>query len=964
MEKQIVVVLGMHRSGTSLITKGLESLGVELSESMIPQANDNVKGFWEDADILDFNERLLNTFGSYWYTTRPFKISDINSNQLNDLISEAYELISLKLEKHDVWGFKDPRTCVLLDFWNLVFQKLSSVEVKYLVCLRNPVEVAGSLQKRDAILEHHAYYLWLYYVTRSLSCLNSGAKSYIVDYNEIISDPVSTLVNIASNLSLDIDKPKFDYFCQEYLDISLRHNVFDECNDLSPVSQFIYDFYNDLRADASLVDAVSIIEKYNLEFSVYLEKEIDYFHKEQLLISSKLIRNQKNKLDRDEYDFRKEIDRLTTENQAILDDLNSVLNSFSWKVTRPIRLLSTPKAYLPALKLKLKESPFEPVLRKFYYGYLNSKRFIATIPYSGQNLSAIQSMSLKRADILCSEQHVRSITHKTPHEALPEIDLTIVTYNNGQWLDKFLGSLLSQNYPVHKLNLHFVDNGSTNNTFEQLLDAKEKLGGQFAGFSVYQRENLGFGAGHDYAVSQSTNELFLVTNIDLEFAPESIETVVVNALSDDEKIASWELKQLPYEHPKYYDPVTFETNWSSHACILIRRSAYVEVGGYEERIFMYGEDVELSYRFRSYGYSLKYVPSAFVYHYTYDEVNQVKPIQFSGSTLANAYLRLRYGNTIDKLVGLALQFALLVRGGGFEGSRKLVLNNLKLIFKNASYFVSTANKNSRVNFPFRYFDYELIRDGAFYEVSTPINTHEQPLVTIITRTYQGREFWLKECMASVINQTYSNIQHIIVEDGGDTHSSLVSKAKQSYSSDYNVEFYGFEKKGRSYTGNQGLARAQGQYCLFLDDDDLIFPDHVEVLVNELISTPDASAVYSLAWDVHTKVDKEAQRYKESVFETLPLFYQEFDYLTLLDHNYIPIQSILFERALYEQHGGFEEDMDQLEDWNLWTRYASGTQFKFVEKTTSLFRTPADQAERLRRASALNEAFSDAVKRQS
>lgn len=653
--------------------------------------------------------------------------------------------------------------------------------------------------------------------------------------------------------------------------------------------------------------------------------------------------------------------------KEILDIDLMYKNSLSWKVTKPFRfgrrILSNPRAYAFGLKSKIKETPLEPILRKFYYGYLKFKRVINTTPYSKQNLPAIQSMSLKRRQVLCSDQHKHSFVNDIASVDLPEIDLTIVTYNNGQWLDKFLQSLLSQNYPIHKLNLHFVDNSSTNNTVEQLLSAKEVLASKFAGFSVYQRENLGFGAGHDYAVNQSQNELFLVTNIDLEFAPNSIVNVVKMAVTDEDTVASWELRQLPYEHPKYYDPVTLETNWSSHACILIRRSAYVEVGGYEERIFMYGEDVELSYRFRSYGYSLKYVPSAFVYHYTYDEANQVKPIQFSGSTLANAYLRLRYGNTTDKLIGLVLQVALLLRGGGFEGSRRLVLNNLKLIVKNASYFVSTQKKDTQACFPFRYFDYELVRDGAFYELNNPQSTDEQPLVTIITRTYQGRGFWLRECMASVINQTYSNIQHIIVEDGGDTHSSLVSKAKQSYGPSYNVEFYGFEKMGRSYTGNQGLARAQGQYCLFLDDDDLIFPDHIEVLVNELRNTSGVSAVYSLAWDVHTQVDKEVPCYKESVFETLPLFYQEFDYPTLLDHNYIPIQSILFKRSLYDKHGGFEEDMDQLEDWNLWTRYASETQFKFVGKTTSLFRTPAEQVERLRRARVLNAAFSDAVKRQ-
>ena len=77
------------------------------------------------------------------------------------------------------------------------------------------------------------------------------------------------------------------------------------------------------------------------------------------------------------------------------------------------------------------------------------------------------------------------------------------------------------------------------------------------------------------------------------------------AIADrDSNVASWELRQAFSEMPKYYDPVTLETNWSSHACILIKREVYEKVGGYDKNIFMYAEDVEFSYRLRSQGYVL------------------------------------------------------------------------------------------------------------------------------------------------------------------------------------------------------------------------------------------------------------------------------------------------------------------------------------------------------------------------
>ena len=139
--------------------------------------------------------------------------------------------------------------------------------------------------------------------------------------------------------------------------------------------------------------------------------------------------------------------------------------------------------------------------------------------------------------------------------------------------------------------------------------------------------------------------------------------------------------------------------------------------------------------------------------------------------------------------------------------------------------------------------------------------------------------------------------------------------------------------------------------MILDDDDLLFCDHAEVCASELLADSSLSAVYSLAWEVATEFDNN--HYEEKSHGTPDIFRQEFDRDILSHHNFIPIQSLLFKRSLFEQHGGFDPELDNLEDWNLWFRYSRTAEFKLIPKTTSMFRTPWDLGERSRRQSVLD-----------
>jgi len=147
--------------------------------------------------------------------------------------------------------------------------------------------------------------------------------------------------------------------------------------------------------------------------------------------------------------------------------------------------------------------------------------------------------------------------------------------------------------------------------------------------------------------------------------------------------------------------------------------------------------------------------------------------------------------------------------------------------------------------------------------------------------------------------------------------------------------------------------------MFLDDDDLLLSDHVETLMAALTRNHQLAAAYALSMEVQTDVAPDMSTYTELSFHTPGLFRQDWDYSVLLHHNFIPIQAIIFKRELYEQHGGFNLSLNQLEDWNLWLRYGHDNQFTYIAKTTSLFRSPAKPEVRSARHDLLHNAYNEA-----
>ena len=155
----ILILTGMHRSGTSLTASLLQSAGVDIGKKLNPPTKGNIKGHFEDLAVVRFHENVLEANGlpsAGWVKLQ--KVTNIPEPWL----TKAEEIISAKREATGITGWKDPRGTLFLDFWE---SRLP--EAKYIFLYRAPWEVVDSLYRRgDAIFQespHFALEIWLNY---------------------------------------------------------------------------------------------------------------------------------------------------------------------------------------------------------------------------------------------------------------------------------------------------------------------------------------------------------------------------------------------------------------------------------------------------------------------------------------------------------------------------------------------------------------------------------------------------------------------------------------------------------------------------------------------------------------------------------------------------------------------------------------------------------------------------------
>ena len=217
---KIVCVTGMHRSGTSLVGRVANLLGVHFGpeEDFMAPKPDNPAGFWENTLISGLNDDLLGALGGVWSDPPVLGDGWEADGDLDPFREQAEALIQEVLAGDDppaLAGWKDPRTSLLLPFWRTVAPIDATI-----MTIRDPRDVAASLASRDKMDAGDAARLWLRYV---VAAWRADPQRLVVSYDAFCDDPDTEVSRIVKHLGLSEPADDIKADIDTFVDATLRH---------------------------------------------------------------------------------------------------------------------------------------------------------------------------------------------------------------------------------------------------------------------------------------------------------------------------------------------------------------------------------------------------------------------------------------------------------------------------------------------------------------------------------------------------------------------------------------------------------------------------------------------------------------------------------------------------------------------------------------------------------------------
>lgn len=321
-QRNIYAVIGFARSGSSLITRGLKALGIDLGDKLVDFEKTNrwnAKGFWEDKEIIF--DIYVKTFAALEYGKRGILLMDKNlqlSSKLDAMRNSASQLLEKRFLSTHYYGFKNPNTSKILPFWQSIFSKMN-IKDHYIITLRNPLASAKSFSFLTELDLEVCLLLWLMHTIPAVEETH-GRDRLVVSYELMMQDPHKQLQRIKNKLQIPslADQNEIDIFANEFLDKKLNRHPFNDA---------------DLKTHPAMSAAPLCLTVYELLYRV-AQDELS-FDSPEFNSSWKNIMTELEKI----YPLYCLLDKVLRQNKVFKRSIRQINKSFIWKLLYPLRYI-------------------------------------------------------------------------------------------------------------------------------------------------------------------------------------------------------------------------------------------------------------------------------------------------------------------------------------------------------------------------------------------------------------------------------------------------------------------------------------------------------------------------------------------------------------------------------------------------------------------------------------------------
>lgn len=230
-KRTCLLVLGMHRSGTSALTRLLSLAGARLPLRLMPAGPGNESGHWEPLYLTEYHEKVLEGLGSSWHDWHSVDFSTAPPARIDEIKSRIKALIEEDYPDEGLYAVKDPRICRFAKFFIDTIEETGD-RVALIHVFRSPLDVVNSLNSRKVVWPQgytttDAALLWLRHVLDAETACR-GRRRALISFDSLMANPELALANIARQTGLKFEKSwtEIEPDVRTFLAPNQRHHAF------------------------------------------------------------------------------------------------------------------------------------------------------------------------------------------------------------------------------------------------------------------------------------------------------------------------------------------------------------------------------------------------------------------------------------------------------------------------------------------------------------------------------------------------------------------------------------------------------------------------------------------------------------------------------------------------------------------------------------------------------------------